>query len=102
MVHRSDPRLQRALDSRRRAGAAAKHGERGTRGWRKLHLGAAEFGVAVGRRMTEAKADNASGGGAIRRGSRTPSSGTSRSSAIDIDLDAMTRRPRKLRWRATC
>ena len=39
--------------------AAAKHGERGMRGWRKLHLGVDEFGVIEGKRMTDSSADDA-------------------------------------------
>ena len=42
--------------------AAAKPGERGIRGWRKLHLGVDEYGVIVGHWITEATADDASNG----------------------------------------
>jgi hypothetical protein len=35
-------------------GAAAKHGGRGTRGWKKRHLGVDRFGVIVAHSLTEA------------------------------------------------
>jgi IS5 family transposase len=39
--------------------AAAKHGGRGTRGWKKLHLGVDGSGVIVAHRLTEATVDDA-------------------------------------------
>jgi len=39
--------------------ARAKHGVRGTRGWRKLHLGVDRSGVIVAHRLTEATVDDA-------------------------------------------
>ena len=39
--------------------AAAKHGRRGTRGWKKLHLGVDRSGVIVAEALTEAQADDA-------------------------------------------
>ncbi|AMY09470.1 Transposase DDE domain protein [Luteitalea pratensis] len=39
--------------------AAAKHGGRGTRGWKKLHLGVDRSGVIVAHALTEATADDA-------------------------------------------
>ena len=36
--------------------AAAKYGGRGTRGWKKLHLGVARSGVIVAHMLTEATA----------------------------------------------
>ena len=39
--------------------AAAKHGGRGKRGWRKLHLGVDRSGVIVAQSLTEANADDA-------------------------------------------
>ena len=40
--------------------AAAKHGGRGRRGWRKLHLGVDQSGVIRVHRLTEAMSDDAS------------------------------------------
>ena len=40
--------------------AAAKHGSRGTREWRKLHLGVDEHGFIVAHRLTESRVDDAS------------------------------------------
>ena len=40
--------------------AAAKHGTRGTREWRKLHLGVDEHGFIVAHRLTESRVDDAS------------------------------------------
>ncbi len=40
--------------------AAAKHGTRGTREWRKLHLGVDEHGFIVAHRLTESRIDDAS------------------------------------------
>ena len=42
--------------------AAAKHGERGTRGWKKLHLGVDRSGMIVAHALTEATVDDASVG----------------------------------------
>jgi hypothetical protein len=42
--------------------AAAKHGGRGHRGWRKLHLGVDGSGVIVAHRLTEATVDDATTG----------------------------------------
>ena len=42
--------------------AAAKHGGRGQRGWRKLHLGVDGSGVIVAHRLTEATVDDATTG----------------------------------------
>ena len=42
--------------------AAAKHGRRGRRGWRKLHLGVDQSGVVVVQTLTEATVDDASTG----------------------------------------
>ena len=42
--------------------AAAKHGGRGTRGWRKLHLGVDRSGVIVAHVLTEATVDDATVG----------------------------------------
>ena len=39
--------------------AAAKHGGRGTRGWKKLHLGVDRSGVIVAHALTEATVDDA-------------------------------------------
>jgi hypothetical protein len=39
--------------------AAAKHGERGRRGWKKLHLGVDRAGVIVAQAMTHGSADDA-------------------------------------------
>ncbi|MGV3520504.1 IS5 family transposase [Luteitalea sp.] len=41
---------------------AAKHGGRGTRGWKKLHLGVDRAGVIVARVLTEATVDDATEG----------------------------------------
>jgi hypothetical protein len=42
--------------------AAAKHGGRGTRGWKKLHLGVDRAGVIVAQALTEATVDDATVG----------------------------------------
>jgi hypothetical protein len=42
--------------------AAAKHGGRGTRGWKKLHLGVDRSGVIVAHMLTEATVDDATVG----------------------------------------
>ena len=42
--------------------AAAKHGGRGRRGWKKLHLGVDRSGVVVARALTEASVDDATTG----------------------------------------
>ena len=42
--------------------AAAKYGRRGTRGWRKLHLGVDRSGVIVAHMLTEATVDDATTG----------------------------------------
>ena len=42
--------------------AAAKHGGRGQRGWRKLHLGVGGSGVIVAHRLTETTVDDATTG----------------------------------------
>ena len=42
--------------------AAAKHGGRGRRGWKKLHLGVDRSGVIVARALTEASVDDATTG----------------------------------------
>ena len=42
--------------------AAAKHGRRGTRGWKKLHLGVDRSGVIVAHALTDAQADDATTG----------------------------------------
>jgi IS5 family transposase len=42
--------------------AAAKHGGRGTRGWKKLHLGVHRAGIIVAQSLTEATVDDASVG----------------------------------------
>ena len=39
--------------------AAAKHGGRGTRGWKKLHLGVDRSGVIIAHALTEATVDDA-------------------------------------------
>ena len=47
--------------------AAAKHGHRGMRGWKKLHLAVDQAGVIVGQALTDATADDArTGVGLIR------------------------------------
>jgi hypothetical protein len=45
--------------------AAAKHGGRGIRGWKKLHLGVDGAGVIVAHALTEATVDDASVGIAL-------------------------------------
>ena len=42
--------------------AAAKHGRRGRRGWKKLHLGVDQAGVIVAQALTDAAVDDASTG----------------------------------------
>ncbi|MGK0434044.1 MAG: hypothetical protein ACJA0V_003196, partial [Planctomycetota bacterium] len=42
--------------------AAAKHGGKGIRGWRKLHLGSDGDGLIVGQRLTDANADDSNVG----------------------------------------
>jgi hypothetical protein len=42
--------------------AAAKHSGRGTRGWKKLHLGVDRAGIIVAQSVTEATVDDASAG----------------------------------------
>ena len=42
--------------------AAAKHGRRGRRGWKKLHLGVDQAGVIVAQALTDAAGDDASTG----------------------------------------
>ena len=42
--------------------AAAKHGRRGRRGWKKLHLGVNQAGVIVAQALTDAAVDDASTG----------------------------------------
>ena len=42
--------------------AAAKHGGRGTRGWKKLHVGVDHTGVIVAHALTEATVDDATAG----------------------------------------
>ena len=42
--------------------AAAKHGQRGKRGWKKLHLGVDRCGVIVAQAITESTADDATTG----------------------------------------
>ena len=42
--------------------AAAKHGRRGRRGWKKLHLGVDHAGVIVAQALTDAAVDDASTG----------------------------------------
>ena len=39
--------------------AAAKHGRRGTRGWKKLHVGVDQSGAIVAQRLTDATGDDA-------------------------------------------
>ena len=45
--------------------AAAKHGGRGTRGWKKLHLGVDPTGVIVAHALTDATGDDATTGVAL-------------------------------------
>ena len=45
--------------------AAAKHGGRGKRGWKKLHLGVDRSGVIVAQALTEPTADDATTGGGL-------------------------------------
>ena len=45
--------------------AAAKHGGKGTQGWRKLHLGVDETGIIVAQILTNANADDATTGIAL-------------------------------------
>ena len=45
--------------------AAARHGGRGRRGWKKLHLGVDRSGVIVARALTEASVDDATTGIAL-------------------------------------
>ena len=45
--------------------AAAKHGGRGTRGWKKLHLGVGPTGVIVAHALTDATGDDATTGVAL-------------------------------------
>ena len=45
--------------------AAAKHGRRGQRGWKKLHVGVDRSGVIVARAVTDAQADDATTGVAL-------------------------------------
>ncbi len=47
--------------------AAAKHGGRGKRGWKKLHLGVDQAGLIVAQALTEATADDARTGGDLIR-----------------------------------
>ena len=47
--------------------AAATHGGRGTRGWKKLHLGVDRSGVIVTQALTEATVDDAAAGIALIR-----------------------------------
>jgi hypothetical protein len=42
--------------------AAAKHGGRGARGWKKLHLGVDRSGVIIAHALTESTADDATVG----------------------------------------
>ena len=42
--------------------AAAKHGRRGKRGWKKLHVGVDRSGVIVAQALTDAQADDATTG----------------------------------------
>jgi hypothetical protein len=42
--------------------AAAKHGERGKRGWRKLHLGVDQAGVIQAQVLTDSSGDDAKTG----------------------------------------
>ena len=42
--------------------AAAKHGDRGKRGWKKLHLGVDRSGVIVAQALSEPTADDATTG----------------------------------------
>lgn len=42
--------------------AAAKHGGKGIRGWKKLHLGVDQAGVIIGQMLTDASVDDASVG----------------------------------------
>jgi len=42
--------------------AAAKHGKRGKRGWRNLHIGVDESGVIVGQELTDSTGDDATTG----------------------------------------
>ena len=56
--------------------AAAKHGGRGRRGWKKLHLGVDRSGVIVARALTEASVDDATTGiTLIEAGRRRPRTG---------------------------
>ena len=61
------------------AWAAAKHGGRGRRGWKKRHLGVDRSGVIVARALTEASVDDATTGitliEAVRRRPRTGDGG---------------------------
>ena len=43
-------------------GAAAQHGGRGRRGWKKRHVGVDRSGVSVARALTEASVDDATTG----------------------------------------
>ena len=43
--------------------AAAKHGGKGIRGWKKLHLGVDGDGGSVGQRLTDASVDDGNVGG---------------------------------------
>ena len=61
----SDRRQHRAVSGRRRGVAGAKHGGRGVRGWKKLHLGVDRAGVIVARALTDATVDDATVGIAL-------------------------------------
>ena len=50
--------------------AAAKHGGRGRRGWKKLHFGVDRSGVIVARALTEASVDDATTGITLIEGGR--------------------------------
>ncbi|MFT5464270.1 MAG: hypothetical protein ACI8QS_003164 [Planctomycetota bacterium] len=50
--------------------ASAKHGKRGKRGWRKLHIGVDRRGAILARVMTESTGDDANTGLAIIKATR--------------------------------
>ncbi len=52
--------------------AAAKHGGRGTRGWKKLHVGVDHTGVIVAHALTDATVDDATNGCRADRGRQRP------------------------------
>ena len=82
--------------------AAAKHGGRGKRGWKKLHLGVDRSGVIVAQALTEPTADDATTGVGLVTGIPGNVASVTADAAYDTGLRARTAGGRKTEALLAC